>query len=868
LKNGLPSHPRRISLFRIGMVCLVLFFAAADAGAAPTLVQTNRGTANAASITVSFASPPTAGNLLIAMAGNQTCRLVTMPAGWLNAIQAPCFAPGHIIIYKVAAAAEPSAVTITYDGATRAGLQIYEYSGIPGAVVRESALNTGTDSSLESASVTTTTNDELVIAGFAISANTSFSSWSNAFTERNDFASTLTYGGADRVAPTPGIYSTTATAGSAGAWTGQIARFSSNSYSISGNVYEDVNYGGGAGRDRASSSGVVRSGARVELYNNSGNFVDNTTTDGSGNYSFTGLTAASYTVRVVSASVTSSRTGYVAGLRPVMTFRTNASSGTAVAVTDYVGGHDPATQDVANAAAGWILNAATGVFSGSGSGKAHAFAPVTVSGANVTGVDFGWNFDTIVNTNETGQGSLRMFIINANTLGGDASLNQSGLVANKENAVFMISNGTDAPGLRAANNYFSGGVATISPASALPTISTPMVLNAQKQPGWTLAPIVELNGTNASTASGLKVTGGGSTVRGFVVNNFQNWYGIELTGSGGNVVAGNYLNLNAAGTAAAPIQMFGGVGTENSPNNTIGGTAPADRNVVGGVTMQTGIYINGAASAGNVILGNYIGLNAAGTAAIPSSVGVTVGGPNNTIGGTAVGAGNVISGNIMYGVYVIADGNTVQGNRIGLAASGAAVIENQYGVMIWGGRNNTIGGTAAGAGNAISGNRFQGVIVEGATATGNAILGNAMYGNGTLGIDLGNNGVTANDGAKPAGQPNLYMDFPVFTSASLSGTTLTVSGYVGSAPNQATFANARVEVFKSDNDGSGYGEGRSYLGFLTADGSGNFSGSLTVGGLAGGDRITGTATDGSNNTSEFGANVTVTSGGTCSSASE
>ena len=52
----------------------------------------------------------------------------------------------------------------------------------------------------------------------------------------------------------------------------------------------------------------------------------------------------------------------------------------------------------------------------------------------MTGVDFGWNFDTIVNTNNTGQGCLRQFITNANTLGGDASLAQSGLVAAKENA--------------------------------------------------------------------------------------------------------------------------------------------------------------------------------------------------------------------------------------------------------------------------------------------------------------------------------------------------------------------------------------------------------------------------------------------------
>jgi hypothetical protein len=80
---------------------------------------------------------------------------------------------------------------------------------------------------------------------------------------------------------------------------------------------------------------------------------------------------------------------------------------------------------------------------------------------------------------------------------------------------------------------------------------------------------------------------------------------------------------------------------------------------------------------------------------------------------------------------------------------------------------------------------------------------------------------------------------------------------VGSAPNQATFANSRVEIFKSDNDATGYGEGQTYLDFLTTDAGGNFSGSFTVSGLSAGNKITGTATDASNNTSEFSANMVI-----------
>lgn len=80
-------------------------------------------------------------------------------------------------------------------------------------------------------------------------------------------------------------------------------------YSLSGTVFEDINYGGGSGRSLAASSGVVRSNARVELYNAAGNFVSTTTTDAAGLYTFSGLVAGNYSVRVVNSSVTSSRTG-------------------------------------------------------------------------------------------------------------------------------------------------------------------------------------------------------------------------------------------------------------------------------------------------------------------------------------------------------------------------------------------------------------------------------------------------------------------------------------------------------------------------------------------------------------------------------
>ena len=113
-----------------------------------------------------------------------------------------------------------------------------------------------------------------------------------------------------------------------------------------------------------------------------------------------------------------------------------------------------------------------------------------------------------------------------------------------------------------------------------------------------------------------------------------------------------------------------------------------------------------------------------------------------------------------------------------------------------------------------------------------------------LGINLGLDNVTANNGAVGGG-PNNGMDYPVFNVAALSGGTLAVAGYVGSAPGQAAFANAVIEIFKADNspadqngeiilgDGQSvaHGEGRTYLGTITAGPSGNFNTTLVVAGL-------------------------------------
>ena len=623
---------------------------------------------------------------------------------------------------------------------------------------------------------------------------------------------------------------------------------------ITGTVFEDKNYGGDAGRSLASSSGTAVPSARVELYNAAGNYTTFTTTDASGNYTFSSLAAGTYTVRVVNGTVNSSRTGTEV-LPPVQTYRTDASSGAAVAVTDRVGGEVPGKADAGNGST--TLAALT-----TGTTTAQSITSVVLGGSNITGVEFGYSYNVIVNKNNTGQGSLRQFLLNANALS-NAGLAQSGLTAGIDNAVFMLADGTARPGLTASYaTMFVSSIATVAVASELPSITDPVSLDATLQSGYSGTPMIELNGTGTVSVSGLKITAGSSKVSGFIINRFESDR-IHIATNGSNTITANYIGTNAAGTAASRADFNAGIYI-GSANNIIGGTSSASRNIISGNTSGIGISIFNTGATGNTVQGNYIGLNAAGSGAVGNTYGITIdfGANSNTIGGTVPGAANVISGNSNSGVLINNAGssnNTILGNYIGTNAAGTAAIANVRGVFITASAdNNTIGGTAAGAGNLISGNGAQGGVIIDAGCTGNAILNNSIYGNTGIGIDL-LSVAAANNGTKTSTLANSGMDSAVFTTASLSATTLTLAGYVGSAASQATFASATVQVFKSDLDATGFGEGQTLLGTLTADASGNFSGTLTVSGLAAGDKITGTATDATNNTSEFGANAAVTS---------
>src|SRR5262249_42593921 len=140
-----------------------------------------------------------------------------------------------------------------------------------------------------------------------------------------------------------------------------------------------------------------------------------------------------------------------------------------------------------------------------------------------------------------------------------------------------------------------------------------------------------------------------------------------------------------------------------------------------------GIAISGTTTnqtTGNVIQGNYIGTNAAGTAAIPNGMGIQMAGADsNIIGGSAPGAGHLISWNLFAPVDILSSDNIVQGNLIGTDASGKiGLAGNFFGVELGSGSGNLIGGTDVGEGNVISGNNGGGVHIGG--GNNNIVQGN------------------------------------------------------------------------------------------------------------------------------------------------
>lgn len=227
-----------------------------------------------------------------------------------------------------------------------------------------------------------------------------------------------------------------------------------------------------------------------------------------------------------------------------------------------------------------------------------------------------------------------------------------------------------------------------------------------------------------------------NSVKGNVISK-NKFTGIWLQETSDNVIQGNLIGTDVTGSSAFGNDRRGIVILDAS-NNQIGGTTRETRNIIAN-NGDDGIHMVGENSFDNVIQGNYIGLDVSGTQPLGNGlrgVLISANAHDNLVGGTEIGAGNVISNNTSSGI-LIADGamkNTVQGNLIGTDAAGTKPIGNKLnGVHIANSKENLIGGTESNSGNIISGNDFDGINLglENGAANDNVIQGNF------IGTDLG-----------------------------------------------------------------------------------------------------------------------------------
>lgn len=441
------------------------------------------------------------------------------------------------------------------------------------------------------------------------------------------------------------------------------------------------------------------------------------------------------------------------------------------------------------------------------------------------------------------------------------------LAAANGNAASGVTAGECAAGASGKDTIafaLGAGTPTIAITGALPTITE--TVDVDGTTGGSTR--VELDGTNAVPGDGLTVSAASCTIRGLVINRFQGT-GLVLT-SDGNHVEGCRIGTDAAGATAAAnseygIQVFGG------KNNVIGGTTAGAGNLVSGNTL-TGIQIQSGGT-GNTVQGNFVGTNAAGTAAVPNGTeGVAVFTAGNTIGGTSAAARNVVSGNGSHGIRIetpSATGNVVAGNYVGTDAAGTGDLGNvEDGVLVEtnGAASATIGGTTAGAGNVIAGNGEWGVEVAvgtsdvtiagnriGTNAAGTAAIANAFDGVSLLGSSNTVGGLTAGAGNVISGN-GVPGGSGVYVGPTGSGNSIFGNLIGTNASGTAAIANTfnGVQVRGTGNFvGNGTDAGRNVISgntttgvFLTGNASGNYVYGNYVGVAADGTSALGNGRDG------------------------
>ncbi|MBI5831961.1 MAG: Ig-like domain-containing protein [Armatimonadetes bacterium] len=491
---------------------------------------------------------------------------------------------------------------------------------------------------------------------------------------------------------------------------------------------------------------------------------------------------------------------------------------------------------------------------------------------------------TVRTTADSGPGSLRSAILAANRL----------------------------PGAQTIDFAIPGNFAhDIAPTSALPAITKQVTIDGSTQPGYAGSPVIGLVASAPSAPALAVQAGSGSVAKALAIGQAATgvatsatssrttvaacWLGFDCAGSVRGLGVGVDLksrhdNVGVTGprggnrigncsVAGVHIDGDSGAGDTTVEGNVIGlamdGSSPASvqtgvwlvrstGNTVHGNTLvgPTAISLAGPLDGPNVISANQIGLSVAGTAiaGIGTGEGILMDSVSGaTIGGLAAADGNTIANCAAAAIHLIAStGNTIDCNRIGTDPTGTVPIGTSLGILLASGSSlNQIGRVEAERPNLIAFTRMLGIVIVDPLCLGNAMVNNSLTANSGEAIDLMPLGPNANDAGDVDSGPNHGQNYPVLTSAGVSGGSLTVTGTLDSATNCAAYP-CRVLIYSvpTTPSPSSHGGTETLLGQITVTGPGAFSGTVPAT-LAGGRSICAAAIDSENNQSELGTNLAV-----------
>ncbi len=680
---------------------------------------------------------------------------------------------------------------------------------------------------------------------------------------------------------------------------GNTSEFGANNYVsllITGKIFEDI--GGEGDAFNASDGDEGKSNVLVRLYYDANDndtlddpdiFIDSARTNANGDYALHAYYTNKTFFVVANSKDIIPKSGYNSGYGPdtiwaEQTFEREYISGSYSAHPEY-GGEDPTVSDSFSLTSTSVAD-----------NRYEHVARVDLGTESLSDIDLGFNFNVVVNTIDAdqdagsdrfAQGSFRQFLLNANGIVG----------RNEMRFVPMVS--TNASG--GGGNWWS-----ITISSTLPAVSdTSTVIDGtaynedgtvrDDNPGT-----LGTGGTVGTGPDGIPNTGDEETLPLFDRP--------ELELIGGNsyrlTLAGKYSEVKNIAFYTSAIYM--NADSTFAEDNLVG--MRPDGSIPAATTSWFGIEISGDRSYVHV-RHNYLKIDNSGIR--KQGGGVTYGcvveyneidnpgSQSSTFDGLLVislNSAEFHNDTLRYNLVKNQRGGGVElgwvnGKLIDLYIEENSFVHNGYYGSSPSSESMAIVARKLGSGshiiirrNIFTQNAWSAVAIQ-SSAQNVEVSQNSFYDNGGISIDFdaddsdpnsnsAGDGVTPNDGTTGSGANN-GMDYPVFVSAVLSSGVLHVTGFVGSDSNQTAFANARIEVYKADDDGNNngeiiagdgksvpHGEGHWYIGTCSADANGNFDCDITVPSsisLSPGDSITATATDANGNTSEFGANYPVRS---------